>query len=268
MSRVDFGSILENITPLLLTYNEAPNIARTLEKLSWAKDIVVVDSFSSDETLSILAKHPRVRVYQRKFQGHADQWNYALKETGIETEWVLALDADYVLSLELVEEIKNLKPTSATKGYEVSFKYCINGRPLRGAAYPPVVVLYRREGASYQQDGHSQRVLVRGAIGKLRAPICHDDRKPLSSWVHSQVKYMRLEAKKLLTAGLGTLGWADRLRLLRVVAPFAMLFYCLFVKRSILDGKNGIYYAFQRMFAESLLSLFLLQNDLGLGQEE
>src|SRR4029079_8546941 len=94
------------ITPLILTYNEAPNIGRTLERLSWARDIVVVDSFSDDETLDIARSFSNVRVYQRRFDGHEQQWNFGLQETGIETDWVLALDADYVLTDELVNELQ------------------------------------------------------------------------------------------------------------------------------------------------------------------
>ena len=94
--------MLQNITPLILTYNEAPNIGRTLEQLRWARDIVVVDSFSNDETLEIVSRFPQVRIYQREFDSHEKQWNFGLKETGISLEWVLALDADYVLTEEFL----------------------------------------------------------------------------------------------------------------------------------------------------------------------
>src|SRR5436853_2457479 len=84
--------MLDSITPLILTYNEAANIGRTLEQLRWARDIVVVDSFSDDETVEIAGSFPHVRVFQRKFDNHGAQWNFGLSETGIATEWVLALD--------------------------------------------------------------------------------------------------------------------------------------------------------------------------------
>src|SRR4051812_11457994 len=101
--------MLDQITPIILTYNEASNIRRTLDAVSWARDIVMVDSFSDDATLMIVSQIPRVRVFQRQFDCHQDQWNFALKETGIATEWVLALDADYVLTPELVEELKSVQ---------------------------------------------------------------------------------------------------------------------------------------------------------------
>jgi glycosyltransferase involved in cell wall biosynthesis len=70
--------MLEQITPILITYNEQPNIERTLTRLSWAKDIVIVDSFSTDDTLNIIQQFKQVRLFQRTFDSHANQWNYAL----------------------------------------------------------------------------------------------------------------------------------------------------------------------------------------------
>ncbi len=252
--------MLEDITPLILTFNEAPNIERTISKLSWARDIVIVDSFSSDETLEIAMKSPRVRLFQRKFDTHANQWNFGLTETGISTEWVLAFDADYVLSDELAEELKHLDSGKNINGYRAYFRYCVNGKPLRGSVYPPVTVLYRHDKAAYKQDGHTQRIYVDGAIADLRSPVFHDDRKPLGHWLQSQKKYMRLESEKLLSSGFAQLSWPDRLRRLYVIAPIAIFVYCLFVKGTLLDGKAGIYYAFQRMLAEIVLSINLLQK--------
>src|SRR5262245_59962445 len=130
--------MLDKITPLILTYHEAPNIARTLAALSWAGEIVVVDSFSDDDTVAIASSFPNVRVVQRAFDSHRNQWEFGLKETTISTPWVLALDADYVVSDELVAEMKDLKPAEQTVGYRASFVYCINGRKLRSGIYPPV----------------------------------------------------------------------------------------------------------------------------------
>jgi glycosyltransferase involved in cell wall biosynthesis len=254
--------MLEQITPLILTYNEAPNIARTLGQLKWARDIVVVDSNSTDETPAILATFPNVRVYSRAFDNHAAQWNFGLRETGISTPWVLALDADYIVTDPLVAELRGLAPADAVAGYWARFRYCVNGRPLRGSAYPPVTALYRRALAGYVQDGHTQRVRVEGQVLSLAQPIHHDDRKPLRHWVMAQERYMRLEVVKLRATPWARLGWADRLRRMRVVAPFVMLVYCLFARGAIFDGRAGIYYAMQRCFAELLLSLCLLEGDI------
>ena len=259
--------MLEQITPLILTYNEAPNIGRTLERLRWARDIVVVDSFSQDETLEIISRFPQARTFQRRFDTHGNQWNFGLQETDIRSEWVLALDADYLLTPELIEELKALKPEADTKGYRARFIYCINGQPLKGSAYPPVIVLYRRSVATYTQDGHTQRVEVKGEIKDLQSPILHDDRKSLAHWIQAQSRYMKLEAEKLSRSGFRQLGWADRLRKTRLFAPFIIFLYCMFVKGAILNGRVGLYYALQRTFSEFLLSLYLIENDLNVGQK-
>ena len=246
--------MLDQITPLILTYNEAPNIARTLKSVSWAREIVVVDSFSSDDTLEIASSFPQVRTFQRVFDSHRNQWEFGLKETGITTPWVLALDADYLVSEQLTNELKDLEPNSETLGYRAKFVYCINGKQIRSGVYPPVAVLYRREAASYMQDGHTQRVALDGMIEDLASPILHDDRKPFRRWFSSQAHYSELEAQKLRRADGTHLSLPDRLRRWRVVAPPAMLVYCLIVRGGILDGWAGFYYAFQRAVAEAMLS--------------
>lgn len=252
--------MLDQITPLILTYNEAPNIGRALEALQWAGDIIVVDSFSDDETVEIASSFPQVRVFQRAFDSHRNQWEFGLRETGIETPWVLALDADYVVTNEAVAALKDLQPDAATAGYRAQFSYCINGRRLHSGIYPPVTVLYRRESASYVQDGHTQRVVVDGRVAELRARLLHDDRKPLRRWLHSQARYAELEGEKLLTTQREALGLRDRVRLLIGVAPAAVMVHCLLIRGGLLDGWRGFYYAFQRTLAELMLSLYLIES--------
>ncbi len=260
--------MLEQVTPLILTFNEAPNIARTLAPLSWASEIVVVDSGSTDATREILAKHANVRVVDRTFTTHAEQWNFGLEHTGISTDWVLALDADFVLSEKLVRELATLRPEPGVSGYRVSFTYCVEGRALRGAVYPPVVVLYRRQDARYSQDGHTQRVQLPGRVSTLKGRIFHDDRKPLAHWLAAQARYMSLEARKLHATPAARLGVADKVRKLLVVAPAAMFVYCLILRGGALDGYAGLFYAFQRATAEAILALHLLGRYLGVNRDD
>jgi hypothetical protein len=201
-------------------------------------------------------------VFQRKFDTHKDQWNFALDETSISSEWVLALDADYLLTDECVDELRRLEPDDKVSGYRIPFIYCVNGKRLRGSAYPATVVLYRRERARYHQDGHTQRVAVSGEVRELAQPILHDDHKSLDHWLRSQSRYARLEARKLMDRNARDLSLFDRIRMLRIAAPILILFYCLFIKRGILDGRAGLFYAFQRMTAELLLSLYLIENSI------
>ncbi|MEH2191967.1 MAG: glycosyltransferase family 2 protein [Nostoc sp.] len=245
------------ITPLILTYNEAPNIRRNLQSLTWAKSIVVIDSFSTDETLEILDSYPQVQIFQRRFDSFAAQCNYGLEK--ITSEWVLSLDADYVLTDELINEIIALPIEPDVHSYSFRFKYCIFGKPLRGTLLPPRNVLYRREKAIYKDDGHAHRVWVDGNSRMLSAYIHHDDRKPLSRWLWAQDRYMLIEAKKLLETPKSELSFSDRIRKQIILAPFIILIYCLIVKGGILDGWHGWYYAFQRVLAEIMLAIRLLE---------
>ena len=249
------------ITPVILTFNEEANIRRTLERLTWARRIVVVDSNSTDATVEMARAWPQVSIVRRAFTTHEEQWNFALDQA--DTEWVLSLDADYVLSNELVTELQRLTVDTATAdGYYARFRYCIEGRPLRGSLYPPRIVLFRRGSARYENDGHTQRLRLDGAAGWLSSIIYHDDRKPLDAWLLAQSKYSRLEAAKLNSKVEAPSGLPDRIRKYRWIAPLLTVFYCLFAKGLIFDGKAGLIYTLQRTYAELLLSLRLLDSDL------
>jgi glycosyltransferase involved in cell wall biosynthesis len=246
----------KDITPLILTYNEAPNIERVLQKLDWASQVIVIDSYSTDNTLEILVAHPQVQVIQRKFDTHTSQWNFGLSR--VQTDWVLSLDADYVLTDELIQSFTRLSDVGADS-YYIPFKYCVFGQPLRGTLLPPRQALFRRSKAHYIDDGHTQLLEVNGKSATLTSYILHDDRKPLSRWLWAQDRYMIIEAKKLLETPVSDLSWGDRLRKQKVLAPFVILLYCLILKGGVLDGWRGWYYAFQRTLAELLLSIHLIE---------
>jgi glycosyltransferase involved in cell wall biosynthesis len=249
------------ITALILTYNEEANIARTLSRLDWLPEVVVLDSCSTDATCEIASRHANVRVVRNRFVTLAEQWNFGLERAGISTDWVLALDADYYLTDELIDELKKLDPGSAD-AFRAQFIYCVNGRPLRAGVYPPVTVLFRKAVTHVDQDGHCQRARVAGTVQELSGRIRHDDRKSLVRWLTSQAGYMRLEAEKLERAATSELAPIDRLRRLIVVAPPVVLLYCLIVRRGALDGWAGWSYALQRTAAEIILSLTLIERRL------
>jgi glycosyltransferase involved in cell wall biosynthesis len=244
---------------MILTFNEEANIGRTLDKLTWANRILVIDSGSTDHTLEIVSRYPQALVIRRDFDTAAPQCNFGLAR--IESEWVLSLDADYVLSDELVSEIAALQPNKSVCGFWANFVYRIFGRPLRASLYPRRAVLYRKASANYVDEGHTQRVRINGETLNLMHPIYHDDRKPISRWFSSQARYASLEASHLLSRGR-TLGSIDRIRLLIVPAPLLVFFHVLFIKRCLLDGWPGWYYTLQRVCAETMLSIELLDRRL------
>jgi glycosyltransferase involved in cell wall biosynthesis len=252
----------DQVTVLILTYNERENIGRVIERLSWAGRVVVLDSGSDDGTVEIAAKFANVIVIARKFDNHANQWNHALGSDEIAGEWVLALDADYIVDDGFWDEIAELDPDAGDAGYVAEFDYAVFGRTLRGSMYPRSTVLFRRSKAHYVQDGHTQRVVVDGRLNPLRSRIVHDDRKPLARWLVSQDRYAQLELAHIADRPFQDLGWPDRLRRLIIVMPWLAPFYCLFLRLGVLDGYRGVYYALQRSIAESILALKLVQRYL------
>lgn len=250
--------MLDQITPVILTRDEEPNIGRTLAQLAWAPDVVVVDSFSTDTTLEICKQFPNVRVVQRTVDTLAEQSNFGIRHAN--TPWIMLLDADYFVPAELVEEMRELVPPPNVRAYRCAFRYAVNGRPLRASLYPARIVLLHREHAQVWQDGHAHRVLADGDVEDLRTKIIHDDRKSFARFIERQKKYMRQEAEKLRSADPRALSMAGRVRKLVVVAPFAVVLHTLFVKGLILDGMPGLRYTWERFIAELMLSRELLSS--------
>lgn len=255
-------SFLDRITVLILTYNEEANIGRTLGGVAWAKRIVVVDSGSTDRTAEIVRACPQSELVVRPFDTHEAQWNFGLTSCGDDSEWILALDADYRLDKTCRNEFASLMPADDVVGYRAKFRYCMMGRALRGNLYPPVVVLYRRSRSHYVQSGHTQRLVVAGRVVDLESKVDHDDRKPLSRWLAAQQRYAKLEADHLISTPTTELRRVDRIRRMGWSAPFLVFFYTLLVKRCILDGWRGWMYVLQRTAAEIMIALNVLDARL------
>ena len=174
-----------NILPDLLSYNEEPNISHTLSCLQWAKTIIVLDSNSTDSTQQIALSFPNVIFHTRDFDTHAKQWNYALSLS--KTNWVLALDSDYIVTEQLISEISNLDLSSTTySAFFLDFKYVVFGQCLNSSILPPRPSLFNRLSCSYYDDGHTQALHIDGPSSQLHSPLLHVDRKSLKRWLWAQ----------------------------------------------------------------------------------
>lgn len=249
---------LDRVTPVILTYNEEPNVGRTLDRLTWAKRVVVVDSGSDDGTVDVVRSFPNAELFTRHFDTFHRQWNYGLEQ--VDTVWTLALDADYQVPRGFVEEVAEIPDEAPENGFFARFRYVVFGKPLRRSLYPPRQVLFRTSRATFEDDGHRQRVRVEGPWSRLEHRILHDDRKPLERWLRNQVHYARRESEKLRSTPWAELSLVDRVRRTRVLGPPAVLLYCLLGKRLILEGWPGWYYTLERTLAEMVLSLTLIRT--------
>lgn len=250
----------ELLTAVILTWNEEENIARTLSHLTWLEKIIVVDSGSTDRTIELIKSFPNTEIYVRSFDTHATQWNYGLNLC--RSEWILSLDADYILTYAFIEEIKTNLSMTAFSAFNAGFNFVIFETPLNANNTTPRPVLFKRNNCIYFDDGHTQRLKIDGKTGDFKNKILHDDRKPLSRWLYNQAAYSTKEADMLVKTPAHKLTFIPKLRKKVVITPVLMFFYCLFTKRMILNGWIGWHYTLQRTVVEMLISLRLTEDKI------
>lgn len=248
------------LTPVILTFDEAPNIARVLECLRWAGTVVVVDSGSSDGTQALARSFDNVHLVERAFDDFQSQWNFALDQARAFSPWALALDADYILSEAFIGSLRALPESPPVDAYRASFIFCVHGRPLRGSLYPAKPVLFHLDRARYLQRGHTQVLQVDGTVGEISGVIFHDDRKSQRRWLRSQWRYAHEEAAMIDSTVWRELPWSARVRKMLIpAAPMAFTMTLLW-RGVALDGWPGLYYALQRTLAELLITMALVQR--------
>jgi glycosyltransferase involved in cell wall biosynthesis len=255
---------LADIDVVVITYNEAANLERTLNGLRWAERVVVLDSGSTDATVAIAARFANVELLTRPFDTQAGQCQAGLDE--LRKPWALTLDADYVLSPEFVRALEALEPRD-TDAVFARFRYWIHGQPLSASLLPPRPVLFPRTQAHYVDDGHAQRLVHGPRTQTLPTPLEHDDRKPLARWLSSQIRYAELEALKLTAADGDRSRLSARLRLIPGLAPIAAFGYAWLIRGTWRDGWRGFFYALQRGVAEGMILLALIERRLSSGSQ-
>jgi glycosyltransferase involved in cell wall biosynthesis len=251
-------SAATRVTPLVLTYNEAPNIARTLDSLRWAKRVVIIDSGSTDSTLEIAARYPNVESRYRKFDDFKRQTDYGLRETGIDTEYVLPLDADMAVPPALLAEIEGRFLGHGYAGGLVGYEYRMFGRPLLGSLLRPQYRIFRPDRVEVIQVGHGHKFAVDGPIYAFHARLLHDDRKPLERWVSSQIGYSRNELERIASSPRTSL--KDRLRRAGVM-PLLAGAYAYAKAGGPLRGSAALSYAYERAVFECLLAMRLFGDE-------
>ena len=248
------------LTALVLTYNEEINLERVLSQLQWLEKVIVLDSYSTDATISIAEKFSNTQILFRKFDTFAGQCNYGL--SCIDSPWVLSLDADYVLPeafiRETIEYIENTVPVA----YYTPFKFMVFGKPLLRDNTTSRPVLFQKEHCYYFDDGHAHRLAIDGNSGSYKSFIYHDDRKPLSHWLAMLDKYSIKECEKILHPKSGSArGFVRRIRRTKVLAPFGVFLYCVFVNGFFLNGWRGWHYTLQRTLVEILFTIRLIEEE-------
>jgi glycosyltransferase involved in cell wall biosynthesis len=221
----------------IVALNEEANIARTLESVRWADEIVLVDSGSIDRTREI-AQQYGAKVVVEPWRGHVGQKNYAL-ELCTQT-WVLALDADEQVSPDLAKEIRSaLADPRALNGYWMPRQNLFLGRWIRyGGFYPdPKLRLFRRgDGYSTGHDPHDRYELKSGrAVGRFKNPLIHYAYPTLSYYLEHMNSYSSLGAKLALAKGHSGFSLLNI-----IVRPMLTFVYNYFIRLGFLDGREGL----------------------------
>ena len=187
---------MEAITVIIPTYNEEAYIEQAIQSVKFAKQIIVVDSNSTDHTVRI-AKQMGCEVYLRAFDNFSNQKNHALRfATG---DWVLFLDADECITNALQQEIIEALDSNKHAGYKLNFPHFYMNRFLYNHS-DNVTRLVKRDNCKFEGLVH-EKLIVDGSIGKLKNPVLHFTYKGLQHYISKKDKYAWFQAEQMLKKG-------------------------------------------------------------------
>jgi glycosyltransferase involved in cell wall biosynthesis len=257
------------LTAIILTQDEAANIRGCIERLDWVKDVVLLDSGSTDETIAI-AKDTRadVRVFSHWFTDFGAQRNWALDHTG-PLEWVLFLDADEHCTEPCATCIQEaVKSPAEFVGYYLAARNFFLGTWIRRSTMHPSwqLRLLKLGQVRFQRRGHGQQEVTEGPLGRLAVPYDHYPfSKGVSGWIERHNRYSSMEGELILALREQPMGLADlfqgdpvkRRRCLKrifarmqITRPLVMFLYTYFIRLGVLDGKAGLAFSFLRVSHE------------------
>jgi len=264
------------LSAIILTHNEEQNLPACLSSLQLLGcPMFVVDSGSTDRTLEIAAQFGAV-ILEHPFTTHTQQWAWALKNVPVESEWVLALDADQAIMSELAAEIRTQLGASAFDGLYVRRRQVFRGRWIKHGGYYPkyLLKLFRRDKVYlHAGDAVDHHFYVRGSCGKLHYDLIEANHKEdnISFWIDKHNRYAVLMAEEEqsnrgggyeapITASLfegpdQRVMWLKRVwsRLPLFVRPALYFTYRYFLRAGFLDGKEGFIFHFLQAYWYRLL---------------
>lgn len=247
---------------LILTKNEASNLPSCLDSINWCDDIHVLDSFSSDSTITI-AKSRGVKVIQRVFDNWASHQNWALANIQFKYPWVFYIDADEHVTESLKESLFTITRAEVKESaFRVRRRdFFLDGTWLKNTQISPYFIrLFRPSKITFQRLVNPIAV-VDGTVGDLLGYLDHHPfSKGLDFWIQRHIQYANLEAQIIVgsenSGKIKSLGKAffakdfherrrhqKRLFYYLPFRPFFKFFYLFFLRRAFLDGKAGITYA-------------------------
>jgi glycosyltransferase involved in cell wall biosynthesis len=219
----------------IITKNEEENIRSCLQSISFAGQIILVDSGSTDSTLQIAAEF-NCEVYNEQWRGFGPQKQLAIEKCRL--PWILVLDADERIPPQTAESIKNIitNPRIREAGFRFPRKNYFQGRWIRHAGWWPdrVVRLFRKESGRITSAKVHEAVEVAGIVGELDFPIEHFTESSLSKIIQKIDKYSTLGAEEAFKDGKHSSAFSAFMR------AFFTFNQDYFLRLGILDGRQGL----------------------------
>lgn len=260
---------MADLTAIILTHNEEINIAECINSIkNISKRIIVIDSFSTDNTVEI-AEKMGAEIFQNKWINYATQYNYGIEKAHIKTKWVLRIDADERLTSKSsaeIEKICNDNMYTSINGIVIRFEVNFLGRKLRhGGIYPLKVLRVYKYGIGKMENRNMDEhiVLEHGHIITLKNDSLHCDYKDIASWIDKHNKYSSREVLDYLEfsskkdSGGELLFEAKMKRFIKFKIyyklplgwrAFLYYFYRYYIRLGFLDGKEGKIFAFLQAY--------------------
>ncbi len=226
----------EKISALIISYNEIGYIERCVESVSFADEIIVVDSFSTDGTFEYLQNHPKVNVIQRAFTNFTSQKSFALKQAA--NDWVLFLDADEVVAEELrTEVLETVSSDTDIVAFWFYRKFMFQNSPLRFSGWQTDknYRLFRKSKAQFSDKKIVHETLdVNGKSGILKEKLVHFCYKNYEDYEAKMLRYGRLKAKESFYRE-HRFNYASL-----IIKPLWKFFNHYVIRLGFLDGKKGV----------------------------
>ena len=180
------------LTVVMITLNEAHNMDAVCENLrGFAQEILVLDSFSKDDTVGIALRHG-ARVFQRRFTNFGDQWNTAILKLPISTPWVMKLDPDERLTPELKNALREAVLANRSDGIEITRQLWFMGRALPVRHW--LIRLWRHGKCRFSDVIVNEHPIVDGSVQRVPGILRHEDSPDLDHWYEKQNRYSTGEA--------------------------------------------------------------------------
>ena len=246
------------ISATVITFNEEENIASALESLSWADEIIVVDSESADRTVEIARRYTD-KVFVRRWPGYSDQKNFAADQA--RNDWIFSLDADERVSDELAREVELLTLDAGSKvaGFEMPRLTYYLGRWIKHSGWYPdhKLRLYDRRRGRWRGQYVHESLEADGEIRRLGGNLLHYTVRDASEHHLRIDRYTSLAAEQSYSQGKRASVAA------LFFTPLTTFISSFIVKRGFLDGAQGLAIAFFAAHYAFLKALKLWEKNSG-----